>query len=229
MRILVAQDDEYAETIVSALREESHDAVLVQTVADGSRLAARENFDLAILDLTLGDRADAGSEICQQLRARRPDIPIIFCSARRETADVIAALAAGDDYLIKPFAAAELRARLRALLRRLSVSGSRVEPRRRRIMPTALELHFDGHSASYDGADLGCNRIQFEVLNILASYPGQVLSEEFLLRKLDASGLGEKMQSVAPQVDSLRSKLHKAGGGNEMIRVLRDGYSFTPV
>ena len=123
-RVLVAEDDRSVrESLLRALRMEGYD---VTAVTDGEQaLAAVESDppDLLVLDIMMPN-VD-GLTVCRRLRARQVTMPILMLTARHEVSDRVTGLDAGaDDYLVKPFALDELSARMRALLRRTSVSGS---------------------------------------------------------------------------------------------------------
>lgn len=225
MRILVAQDDEYAQPVVAALRTDAHEPVLAQTLPDALRLARGERFDLAVLEMTLGEERDAGIEICRELKRHSPGTLIVFCSARRATADIVAGLAGGDDYITKPFDPGELIARLRAATRRGQVAAPASATRR--IAALGLDLHFGSSRAYLEGNDIGCTPHEFQLLALLTRYPGQVLSETFLLQQLD--GPGTDGAGLGARVDTLRRKMREAGGEDAIHLIDEAHYSFTPV
>ena len=118
MRVLVVEDErKLAEVLFSALQAEHYDVVVAKTGEDGFYRANAELFDLVLLDLMLPGRS--GLEILQTLRQRRVETPVLILTARDGVEDRVLGLDLGaDDYLVKPFALAELLARVRALLRR---------------------------------------------------------------------------------------------------------------
>ena len=118
MRVLVVEDErKLAEVLSSALQAEHYDVVVAKTGEDGFYRANAELFDLVLLDLMLPGRS--GLEILQTLRQRRVETPVLILTARDGVEDRVLGLDLGaDDYLVKPFALAELLARVRALLRR---------------------------------------------------------------------------------------------------------------
>src|SRR5215471_8619754 len=122
MRVLVVEDErKLAQVLAAALEAEHYDIVVSATGEDGFFRANAEAFDLVILDLMLPGRS--GLEILQALRQRHIETPVLILTARDGIEDRVLGLDLGaDDYLVKPFAFAELLARLRALLRR-DVSG----------------------------------------------------------------------------------------------------------
>src|SRR5205823_723117 len=106
------------------LRVEGFEVTAVRTGAEAVDACAKELPDLAILDVMMPDMD--GFSACRTLRSRDAELPILMLTARHEVGDRVAGLEAGaDDYLVKPYASAELVARVRALLRRGSLSGSK--------------------------------------------------------------------------------------------------------
>ena len=117
MRILVVEDeDSIASFVVKGLTAEGHTVERASSAADGAALGTTFDFDLVLLDLLLPD--GNGIDVRGRIRAVRPELPVIIVSALGETDDKVDLLDAGaDDYLVKPFAFAELAARVRAATR----------------------------------------------------------------------------------------------------------------
>ena len=116
-RILVVEDEEsISEPFAEALRRAGFEALVTATAAGALELAASEDPDLVMLDLALPD--GDGRDVCRELR-RRSDVPIVMLTARGTEMDKIVGLELGaDDYVVKPFSAAEVISRIRAVLRR---------------------------------------------------------------------------------------------------------------
>jgi DNA-binding response OmpR family regulator len=159
---------------------------------------------VVILDVTMPDLD--GVSVVRKLRADGVDVPVCILSARDEVADRVAGLQAGaDDYLVKPFAIAELTARLHALLRRRGTNGSGpyvvgdvvVDPRR--------------HVATRAGRDLDLTRREFELLETFARHPGQVLSRDQLLELVWGYTTVVETNVVDVFVGYLRRKLEDDG------------------
>src|SRR5436190_2553295 len=125
MRILVVEDERRVASIVTrALRENAFDVDLAETGEKAIALAKRNPYDSILLDVRLPGRS--GIQVCRELRASQIDTPILMLTARTLVEQRVEGLDAGaDDYLTKPFAVAELLARVRALVRR-KISGGRV-------------------------------------------------------------------------------------------------------
>ncbi|AVR90232.1 MULTISPECIES: response regulator transcription factor [Thauera] len=210
MRILLVEDDAaLGQGIRVALKPEAYTVDWVQDGDSALHALRHESFDLAILDLGL-PRVD-GLEVLRRLRAAANPVPVLVLTARDATADRIAGLDAGaDDYLVKPFDVDELKARLRALLRR---SFNRPQP--------VLEyrgIHLDpvNQQVSYRGQAVALQRKEFLLLHELLAQPGRVLTRDRLQQVL--YGWDEEAESNALEVHihHLRRKLFP-----ELIRTVR--------
>ncbi len=210
MRILLVEDDEaLGEGIRVALKPEGYTVDWARDGASALHALTHEDFGLAVLDLGL-PRMD-GLEVLRRLRAGANPIPVLVLTARDSTADRIAGLDAGaDDYLVKPFDVDELKARIRALLRR---SFSRAQPvleyREVSLDPVAQQV-------SYRGQPVALQRKEFLLLHELLAQPGRVLTRDRLQQVL--YGWDEEAESNALEVHihHLRKKLFP-----ELIRTVR--------
>jgi DNA-binding response OmpR family regulator len=168
---------------------------------------------VVVLDVTMPDLD--GVSVLRRMRADGLDVPVCILSARDDVSDRVAGLQAGaDDYLVKPFALAELTARLQALLRRrgtpvegpLVVEDLVVDPRR--------------HVATRGGRELGLTRREFDLLEAFARHPGQVLSREQLLGQVWGYTFDVETNVVDVFVGYLRRKL-EAEGEPRMLHTVR--------
>ena len=226
VRVLLIEDDaKLAEHTAEYLR--GHGAA-VEIVADGalglSRALAGEH-DVVLLDLMLPGLD--GLSVCQQLR-RHGAVPVIMLTARGEEVDRIVGLEIGaDDYMPKPFSPRELLARMRAVLRRGQGAGSGANPRELRV--GVLSIDRERHVASFAGATLELTAFQFDLLWVLASAAGKVLTREQIyndVRRLR----GEPPASFDPAVDrsvdvhmsKIRAALTSAGPeGSSVVKTIR--------
>ncbi len=174
-RILVVEDEPgIAEPLVAHLGREGFEAMAVSTVAD-----ARETFEhvppaVVVLDVMLPD--GDGRDLCRELRATS-DVPIVMLTARGADVDRIVGLELGaDDYVVKPFSAGELVARIRAILRRTGrVSG-------RRVLEVAdLRLDVDARTVTKGDIPLTLAAREFDLLALLMGNPGRVLRREEIM------------------------------------------------
>jgi two-component system, OmpR family, copper resistance phosphate regulon response regulator CusR len=175
-RVLVIEDDvKVAGAVKAGLQGEGYVAVVSPTGEDGYFRATTEPFDAIILDLGLPGRG--GLEVLAGLRARGFTVPVLVLTARDTVEDRVKGLDTGaDDYLSKPFAFAELVARVRALLRR----GRPEEALRLRLAD--LEVDPITRSASRGGIAIELTTREFELLDYLLRHQGHVVSREMLAR-----------------------------------------------
>ena len=174
VRILVVEDErKLAHVLASALRSEHYDVVVAPTGEDGFFRATAEGFDLVVLDLMLPGRS--GLEILQTLRQRDVQTPVLILTARDGIDDRVLGLDLGaDDYMVKPFALAELLARIRALLRRGRPSDML------RLKAADLEVDLVTRRATRTGRLLDLTAREFDLLEYLLRHQGHVVSREML-------------------------------------------------
>jgi two-component system copper resistance phosphate regulon response regulator CusR len=175
-RILLIEDEsKVARAVRDGLEAEGCDVTLAATGDEGLRAADTGHFDLIVLDLMLPGRD--GLEILSARRGAGDATPVLVLTARDTVHDRVAGLDAGaDDYLVKPFAFAELLARVRALLRR-----GRPEPPPR-LAVADLEIDAVGRRASRGGHQLSLTGREFTLLEFLVRHQDQVVSREQIAR-----------------------------------------------
>ena len=210
MRLLVVEDDPaLGEGICNGLRQESYTIDWLQDGVSALHALQQETFDLVVLDLGL-PRLD-GIEVLRRLRAGGDAVPVLILTARDATDDRIAGLDAGaDDYLVKPFDLNELKARLRALLRR-SAGRAKVL-----IEHAGVTLDPATRQVSYQGQPVVLTPKEYRLLHELLSQPGKVFTRERLTQLL--YGWDEEPESNTLEVNiyHLRKKLF-----NDLIRTVR--------
>lgn len=210
MRILLVEDDAaLGEGIRTALKPEGYTVDWLQDGASALHALGCESFDLCLLDLGL-PRMD-GLEVLRQLRAAANPVPVLVLTARDSTGERIAGLDAGaDDYLVKPFDVAELKARMRALLRR---SFNRPQPA---LEYRGIRLDPQSQVVSYQEREVNLPRKEFLLLHELIAQPGRVLTRDKLQQVL--YGWDEEVESNALEVHihHLRKKFFP-----ELIRTVR--------
>jgi DNA-binding response OmpR family regulator len=176
MRILVVEDEQkVANALREGLEDERYDVVVERTGENAFFRLTTEAFDLILLDLGLPGRD--GLEILATLRAKGVKTPVLILTARDTLEDRVAGLDSGaDDYLVKPFAFAELLARIRALLRR----GRAAESPRLAVGDLTMDLFT--RKVIRGGSPVELTVREFELLEYLMRYEGQVVSRETLAR-----------------------------------------------
>jgi two-component system, OmpR family, copper resistance phosphate regulon response regulator CusR len=176
MRILVVEDEQkVADALREGLEAERYDVVVERTGEGAFFRVNTERFDVVLLDLGLPGRD--GLEILQAIRARGLETPVLAVTARDSLEDRVLGLDSGaDDYIVKPFAFAELLARVRALVRR----GRSAEAPR--LALADLEMDLVARKVTRAGEPVELTVREFELLEYLLRYQGQVVSRETLAR-----------------------------------------------
>ena len=176
MRILVVEDEQkVADALREGLEGERYEVVVERTGEGAFFRVNTETFDVILLDLPLPGRD--GLEILRALRQRRTETPVLVLTARDSLEDRVTGLDSGaDDYLVKPFAFAELLARIRALVRRGRVADAP------RLSVGDLEMDLVTRKVTRAGRPVELTVREFELLEFLMRYQGQVVSRETLAR-----------------------------------------------
>ena len=215
-RVLIAEDDhELRGVLVRGLREEGFVTEGVSSGADLLRRGTDEVPDIFIVDVGLPD-AD-GRDVCQALRARGIDVPVMFLTARDALPDRLAGFSAGgDDYLTKPFAFGELVARMRALVRR-GGTDLVVEVGPLRLDPVA-------HSVSINAQNVSLTPTEFRLLALLAAHPGQAVRRKQLVDAAWPYGAIVRDNTLDVYVARLRRKLRSLPGAPGISTVHGVGY-----
>ena len=198
MRILLVEDDNrFADALMVALRRQGFD---VSRAATAAAALAAPATDLVLLDLGLPDLD--GIEVCRRLRAVG-DVAIIAITARGDERDRVIGLRTGaDDYLVKPFGIAELRARIDAVMRRARPAA------RPAVAAGNLRIDVARHRVtSGDGSAIALTRKEFELLAALSRQPGVVVSRERLLIEVWNNPWPGAQRTLDVHMATLRAKL----------------------
>jgi len=224
MRVLVVEDErDLADAIARGLRRDGYAVDVALRARSAIRMIADTTYDVICLDLNLPD--GDGRDICRRLRSGKlvteagDDPRVIMLTARDALDDRVAGLDDGaDDYLVKPFALAELQARMRALTRR-------------RSMHTGATIGVGGLvlDAAIRGAWVGDTEIdlttrEFALLRYFMAHPGEVLGPERLLDHVWDNTLDPFSNTVRVTVSKLRRKLAEAGLPEAIETVVGSGY-----
>ncbi|ALZ82847.1 XRE family transcriptional regulator [Pseudomonas oryzihabitans] len=210
MRVLLIEDDpDLGEGIRTSLREEGYTLDWLRDGESAVHALREESFDLVVLDLGL-PRLD-GIQVLRQSRANGLTTPVLILTARDDTEDRVAGLDAGaDDYLVKPFDIKELKARLRALLRRrngpsqiqLEGGGIALDPATRRV--------------TFEGQPVNLTPREYQLLHELLANPGKIFSRDRLMGLLYGWDEGVESNTLEVHIYNLRKKLRA-----ELIRTVR--------
>lgn len=214
MRVLVIDDEAEVRSVVArALRADGH-AVATAEDLESARERVAEGTDLIVLDLRLPD--GFGLELCRELRADGSTVPILLLTALSQVALRVEGLDAGaDDFLGKPFAVAELRARVRALGRRGAL------PRGLTYRNDDVVLDVAGRHATRAGQEVAVTAREWAILEILVRRAGRVVSRLDLLESV----WGDESETAASSLEVLVGRLRRKLG-SDLIRTLRgEGYA----
>jgi len=220
VRILVVEDSEKMAALVRRGLEEDGFAVDVANDADEAVWCAKENpYDAIVLDVGLGSASADGFEVCRRLRDEGRWSPVLMLTARDAVEDRVRGLDVGaDDYLTKPFAFDELRARIRALIRRgaeprptvLSVGDLHLDPARHRVQRGSQTIELTGK--------------EFALLECFMRHPGEVLTRTALTEHVwDFAHEGDS-NVIDVHVRNLRMKIDRPFGRSSLETVRRVGY-----
>jgi DNA-binding response OmpR family regulator len=224
MRLLLVEDEEdLAGAVRLGLIRAGHAVDLAADAAEAYEKLAVNAYDLMILDINLPD--SDGFAVCHAIRRGAvpvqggADLRVLMLTARGALHDRVRGLDEGaDDYLVKPFALAELLARVRALLRRDAGHGSSV------LQVGRLRLDSARHEATRDGAPLRLTPKEFGVLEYLMTRPGHVVSAEELLEHVWDENADPFTQTVRVTIGTLRRKLDRDGEPPLIDTVVGRGY-----
>jgi two-component system KDP operon response regulator KdpE len=229
MIILVVDDEpQIRKLLATGLGGYGHEVI---TAADGEAaivLVAQRRPDLVVLDVNLGREPD-GLDVCQRLR-EWSRVPIIILSVRGDEATKVRALDAGaDDYLTKPFGMEELRARIQAVMRRTAVAPD--GPVDSVIRVGALELDLANRRARVDGREVHFTPQEYEILRLLATHPGKIMTHRAILSAVWGPEYGEMTHYVRIYVNQIRKKLgeNPATGVRYILNEPGVGYRFVDV
>ena len=223
--LLIEDDSRLAEMIVDYLDNSGFKVTIANTGQYGLQLQKSRGFDAVLLDLMLPDID--GLEICRQLRAK-DSVPILMLTAKGEPLDRILGLEIGaDDYLPKPFEPRELLARLKAILRRGSITS--FENQRQEPVLTFGSLEIDANSMEVRLNDKKCNLTthQFNLLKVMAERAGRVLSRNAIMNALKGNDLEAFDRSIDVHISRIRAEIEEDPNNPRRVITVRGvGYVF---
>jgi two-component system OmpR family response regulator/two-component system copper resistance phosphate regulon response regulator CusR len=223
MDLLVVEDDHaLGKALQRGLVEAGHECRWVRSGQKGLDEATSQKFDAVVLDLLLPDLS--GMEVMQQIRTSGVRTPVLMLTALGSVEDRVGGLKAGaDDYLVKPFAFAELLARLEAISRRTNHRPST------RLHVGPLELDLTNRRVARGGTEITLTPTEFSLLEYLMRYAGQVVSRKMLCEHLWESDWEGVTNVVEVHINRLRGKVDR-GFDESLIQTVRGrGYSLRAV
>ena len=202
-RVLVVEDErKLLLSLEQGLAQQGYEVATASTGEEGHYLATTQRFDAIVLDLMLPKRD--GIQVLQDLRAKGVALPVLVLTARDTVEDKVAGLDAGaDDYLVKPFAFAELVARLRALLRR------NLPARQLVLRADDLELDLLARRVVRAGEEIALSAREFELLEYLLRHANSAVTRDMIARDIWKEPAGVLTNVIDVYIRSLRKKVER--------------------
>ena len=212
---IIEDDTRIREAVARTLVDRGHAVRSSSTGMAGLHQIVEDPPDVVVLDLGLPD-VD-GREVLKMLRAVSA-VPVIVATARDDDRIMVGTLDAGaDDYIVKPYSAEQLDARIRAVLRRVAVGGTSGPA----VTVGGLQVDSSSHEASLDGEPLDLTRKEFELLSYLAANAGQVVTKRQLLADIWQQPFGGADKTVDVHLSWLRRKLGETAAEPRYLRTIR--------
>jgi two-component system alkaline phosphatase synthesis response regulator PhoP len=229
-RILIVEDEP---AMVAGLRDnfeyEGYEVISADNGVSGLERALDDDPDLVVLDVMMPRMS--GLEVCRQVKAKRPSLPIIMLTARGQEIDKVVGLELGaDDYVTKPFSIRELMARIKAVLRRAQNDGMDEQSSPLLRGPGGLVMDVERRVVSVADSSLDLTRLEFDLLHRLLTNAGRVLTRERLLEQAWGYDFVGDTRAVDSAVKRLRAKLRELSPDADCIESVRGvGYRINPV
>lgn len=214
--ILIAEDDRAVrESLERALQFEGYAVLAAKDGGEALEFLGSTTPDAVVLDVMMP--GIDGLTVCRRIREKGLDLPVLMLTARHEVSDRVAGLDAGaDDYLVKPYALDELLARVRALLRRTSVTGNEDE------VYTLADLRLDASArrVTRDGETVDLTKTEFDLLELLLHNVDIVLTRDLIYERIWGYDFETGSKSLDVYIGYLRRKL-EADGASRLIHTVR--------
>ena len=222
-RLLVVEDEaDLLKNLYRGLTEAGFTVSRAVSAENAEKAIAGQSFDIIVLDLRLPGKS--GIDLLRQLRAAGNATPVLVLTARSSLDDRVLGLDSGaDDYLIKPFAFAELTARLRALVRR------GVNPSQSTLRVTNLEFDTVRRRATHRGLEVGLSPKEAILLELLMRNAGHPVTRDMIAEVVWGSGYNEFTNLIEVFVNRLRQKLNDGSGDSLIITIRGVGYSMRAI
>jgi DNA-binding response OmpR family regulator len=219
MNILICDDEsELREALRQSFEREGHRVVAVPNGRSAIDQASTQQFDVLLLDISLGPQSPDGYEICRELRRRRNVVAIIMLTARDSEVDAVLGLEAGaDDYVVKPFRPAELRSRMRAVLRRAGSQALGGEV----LQVRGIVLDIPRREVRRHGEPVDVTFSEFALLQAMMLTPGTLFNRQELLRAIWGDSAYRDPRAIDVHIRHLREKLEDIPEKPQFILTVR--------
>ncbi len=225
-RVLVVEDEEsFVEALTLGLRREGFHVDVARDGAEALDVIDDVRPDVVLLDLMLPKVA--GLDVCRQIRARSP-VPIIMVTARDSEVDAVVGLEVGaDDYVTKPYRLRELVARMRAVLRRANGGPDDGRPSGEAVEVGDVRLDPERHEVVVRGAEVALPLREFELLQLLLSNAGRVLTRDTLIDRIWGADYVGDTKTLDVHIKRLRSRIEDDPSQPTRITTIRGlGYRY---
>jgi DNA-binding response OmpR family regulator len=227
MKVLLAEDDRHIrDGLRDILRGEGYETIVAADGREALRLYAAEAPHFVLLDIMMPGAN--GYDVCREIRARDPDVPIIFISAKSEEIDRVVGLElGGDDFIVKPFGVKEVVARIRAVTRRcLRTRGAPPPPAFRmgdlEVLPAELR-------ARRDGAIIDLSLREVGILALLHECAGRVVDRDTFFNRLWGFDHAPNSRTLDQQISKLRRRIERDPASPRLIKTVHgSGYRHDP-
>lgn len=222
-RILIIEDDAaILEGLTASLKEEHYDVEIASDGEEGLRKAKKKNVDLILLDLLLPSMN--GEDICRMLREEGIETPILILTSKREETNKVLGLELGaDDYVTKPFSVLELKARIKAVLRRGTYRAEGASE----FSFGNVRIDFRKHEATKKGKQVSLTEREFKLLKYMVEHKGEVLTRDMFLDKVWGYDSYPTTRTVDNYILSIRHKIEDNPSKPKFILTVHtSGYKF---
>ncbi len=218
MKILIVDDEkEIAELVSVYLQNEGFETVKAFDGKAALNLIKNESFDLAVLDVMLGDID--GFTLCREIR-KSHTYPVIMLTAKTDYTDRISGLSLGaDDYVTKPFNPPELTARIKAQLRRFTQYNDRSE-KTDSLEASGLEINISTHTCFLYGEEIALTPIEFGIVRLLMENAGKIVSTKELFEKVWGEDYLDSNNTVMVHIRRIREKLKEKPRNPKFIKTV---------
>lgn len=222
--LLVEDEQDLARLIILNLTALNYEVFHATTLSQASKIIDSKGLDLILMDRMLPD--GDGIMLCQQLREAGESVPVMMLTAKDSEADIVLGLEAGaDDYLVKPFSVLELRARVKAMLRRSQVQQVSAE----QLEFNGVTINSSTREVVSNDSHLELTAREFDLLLFMAKHPLQVFSRMQLLEAVWGYNYDGYEHTVNSHINRLRNKLARSPGHPELVKTVWGvGYKFAP-
>jgi len=226
-RFLVVEDEaDIANLVALHLRDLDADVVIASSGEEGLRFAVGQHWDAILLDLQLP--GIDGLDICREIRSKVGFVPVMMLTSRSTELDRVLGLEIGaDDYMVKPFSIPELKARVKALVRRASQASNSSENKQQKLFFEGMEIDERSRKVWLEGKHIDLTAKEFDLLIFFAKHPGVVFKRAELLDKVWGYGHEGYEHTVNSHINRLRSKLESDPANSTFIQTVWGvGYRF---